>query len=432
MNDKKFTEKKESTPQKGRSRSYRGAKGNRNSKKADETYTRDGSGRQGYRSRDNDVSWYTKNVQNVHDVASLSYNSAVGASFTLNHDGEGTAKYAGALPGVLSLYNMPVVGVAAGSADSTSPVNIAMRNIYSKVRRANSGAKVYESSDLMMYLMAMDSIYTFHAWMVRLYGLFNAVSIFNRYVPEGVIATQRVNVFDVRANLAQFRAYINNFANRVNAFVVPNNMPIFVRHSWMYSNVYKDEDVRKAQYYLYTPAFLNMFEVDGTTGAGKLVPYPVCCQWDATNGIAVKGSIAYNDIRNMGEALLAPLMKMEDFAFISGDLLKAFGDANVFRLAQIGEDYVTLPTFSEEVLGQIHNTEFTGTTPVKVTPEGEEPGLDSLTTTQVVSVGGGELVFMPYFAKARHLAFDKIIDSWKDNPTDEDSVFLISLMSFPI
>lgn len=105
----------------------------------------------------NDPKWYIVNGQLAKDVASFSFNNALGASFEIGTHGLTTLvqpkKYS--LPGIMTIPYVPSIGY---SADGTSAANIAAKNFYSFVRHQNSGHANYDSPDLMMYLMAMDSI----------------------------------------------------------------------------------------------------------------------------------------------------------------------------------------------------------------------------------------------------------------------------------
>lgn len=369
---------------------------------------------------DNDSAWYTVNGQLMKDVSSFSFNSALGSDITVN-----SGKLEGGMqanhfrvPGILSIMTTPTVGA---SNNINTPVNIAARNIYSFVRHANSGHANYDPADLMVYLLAMDSIYTYWSYMTRVYGTAQIFSQTNRYVGDAYLNAMGVDANSVRTNLADLRAYINMFAVKASAMCVPKTMTYFVRHSWMYSNMYKDEDVSKSQVYMYVPAFLYKYALIG--GISGLSAVPVTARVATGGSITGLAGLGINELVGIGDTLLNAVLGQEDMGIMSGDILKAYGPENLWKLSPVPEDYAVFPVFSEEMLAQIHNTSFASATICTVDPENpaklkvDYHGLD---VRQDQSVGDGALYFTPRFAYASHMATDSILDFWKENPTPEE------------
>ena len=108
-------------------------------------------------SKDNDWRWYAQNEQLLKDTASFSYNYPLGSLVQRTATGKEPVDTT-AIPGIMAVHVSPAFG---GSDSRTSPINVAMRNIYSFVRHANSGHTNYDAPDLAIYLMAMDSCYSF-------------------------------------------------------------------------------------------------------------------------------------------------------------------------------------------------------------------------------------------------------------------------------
>lgn len=373
---------------------------------------------------DNDPSWYTVNGQLLKDVSSFSFNNALGADVTIKGNDGGTTQltYHTRLPGVMSIMTVPTVGVATGE---DAPVNIAARNIYSYVRHANSGHSNYDPADLMIYLLSMDSIYTYWSYLVRIYGVAQVYSQTNRYVGDAYLRAMGVNPYSIRTELADFRAFINMFAVKASVFCVPKTMTYFVRHSWMYSNIYKDEDISKAQVYMYVPACLYKYALDTASGAGYLSTVQVAAMVNTNGIIADMANRSVGDLIQIGYELLNGLMTQEDTGIMSGDILKAYGAENLWKLSQIPEDYAVFPVFSEEVLAQIHNTNFASRAICKVDPTDPTKvvyDIHGLDIKQDTSVGGGYLTFDPIFSIARHLCHNKLLDFWKESPTPEDVI----------
>lgn len=128
----------------------------------------------------------------------------------------------------MAIRYIPTIGTS--SSAEASAANIAAKNIYSYVRYANSGARNYEANDLMMYLLAMDSAYTFYAYLCGIYSAAKNANGANWYQPVTMVTALGADYKSVSRNLANMRAYINQFAQRLSAFYVPSQMPIYSRH----------------------------------------------------------------------------------------------------------------------------------------------------------------------------------------------------------
>lgn len=333
------------------------------SKKESRKYTREEKGTRKNRnyeeeacgSANNDLTWYSKNSQLLFDSANINYPFPVGSKIkfdyqdeTGNRDAHNLEYY---LPGIYQIIWRPSVGISTSEA---SAVNIAARNVYSYIRQANSGAKNYDSTDLMLYLLAMDSCYAFHAFMIRLYGVIRNTAVTVRYMPEALTRVCGGNYADLTAHLADLRYYINFFGARLGAMAVPNNMYYFTRHRWMSSNVYADEPSAKPQLYVFVPEGFYKFGYDKDK-AGKLFYTPLGATPDGrTSEDAKDRGLTFEQLRTYGENLLKQVIGDEDFNIMSGDILKAYSN-NIVAIPTITEDYVTGYFYSPEVLEQIHN-----------------------------------------------------------------------------
>lgn len=365
----------------------------------------------------NDASWYMADNQLVTDVASVSFNTALGNPITLRGSLGVTYSVSDAsvyLPGIMSIYTTPTIGI---STDANSPVNIAMRRLYTYVRHANSGHSNYDPADLMIYLLAMDSIYTYWAYMVRAYGVAQVFSRTNKYVGDALLTAMGVDP-NIRESLADFRAYINTFAAKAQQWCVPRVMTYFLRHNWMYSNVYKDEDNDKAQMFMYVPATLYKYNPTISDGAGGLEARLIAADISNTQAFNYKAlPNNYVNLIAMGNDLLNALAGQEDIGIISGDILKAYGADNLWKIDTIPADYQVIPTFSEEVLEQFHNTAFASC--VLVDKTGAGIGTVGLNILQDTNVGGGCLKFNPIFNQGSHTCMDTLMDTWKEQVTPE-------------
>lgn len=330
-------------------------------------------------SRDNDIAWYSRNPELLRDSASYPFSMPLGTyavplttgtlqGVTLPTFAAPMAKF----PGIMTINWSPTIGV---STDTTSAVNLASRNIYSFVRHANSGHANYDSPDLMMYLIAVDSAFSFYANMIRAYGVAMTYAPMNRYVPKALMDAMGFKYDTLQSELANFRYYINLYAAKLASLCVPADMAYIQRHIWMNTGVYYDAETMKAQQYLFVQKSCYTF-VEATEGPGYLewtdIPY------------STFGTVA--SIQSFGDSLIEPLLASEDIGIMSGDILKAFGRENLLFVTPIDEAYATIPSYSKEVLSQIENLTVVGS----VLPTGSPLG-GSNYTRNIIQVTSGDL-----------------------------------------
>lgn len=311
--------------------------------------------------RYNDVSWYSKNPQMLADAASYSYNRPLGDKLPQwYHPVSDSTSYnltGATIPGLMVLRFAPTIGT---SSTSTSPANLAAQNIYTYVRYMNSGAKNYDQADLMLYLLAMDSVYYMWNDLKRMYGYLRSYSQLNKYMPKAFAYADGLDFEDAIANMADFRYHINQLAARISSFCVPAVMPYFIRHSWLCANLYSDSNNAKAQIYMLRPTICYKYAETESQFGGSLVPVKV-------PGVGSKTTYkAYVKIVN---DLLDQIGYSEDIGVMSGDILKAYGQNQLFKISPVEPDYSVYPVYNEEVLNQLHNSTVvnTGTADLSVT-----------------------------------------------------------------
>lgn len=388
-------------------------KGNSNYRKFtdDKEVTKDNS-------KFNDPSWYVKEGQMVKDVASLSFNNALGVPIILNDELSGInvkSQFNASLPGIMTINTAPAFGI---TYDARSPINIAANNIVGFIRSYNSGAKNYDAPDLMLMLGAMDSVYALIAHLMRAYGVARVFSHTNRYIGDALLYSMGFQGSEVRQNLANFRAYINMLITKASAICTPSIMSIYRRHFWMYSGVYKDEDIEKSQLYLYRPLVLWSYEEnDETHDQGFLKANPVA----ATTGSNISPTLwTLYEWETFGDSLIDKLVKSQDIAIMSGDILKAYGEGNLWKLSLINEDYAVIPVFSEEVLDQIHNTSFAGAYITRgITSASTDATFDISGLNVEQSPLGDALIYMPQFIYSGANCYTRILDLDSENPEPE-------------
>jgi len=308
----------------------------------------------------NDISWYAKNPQILIDSASFSYNAAVGSPMKWEHGVDQNfipidqvGDYADTVPGIMKIKYANYPGT---SKDNNSAINIAADNVYSYVRHANSGHANYDSPDLMMYIMAIDSLYSFLAYGRRAYGTARLFNQKNYYYQKALIEAQGFDYNDLIVNLSNFRLYLNTFAAKASAFAVPSAMPILQRHFFMCSNIYKDRDTEKSQLYVFVPAGFHKY------GVFEDLPTPYnevgTLRFSLLPGqgdTGQQGKLTFSQFVAYGNDMLDRLLNSEDIGIISGDILKAF-QGKLWTLPVTPEEFVLMPVYNKEILSQIENS----------------------------------------------------------------------------
>nr|AVX53672.1 putative capsid [Marmot picobirnavirus] len=284
--------------------------------------------------------WMISSENIAQGVASLSFNTAVGNRLDYGSDQVDSADFA-SVPGLMTLVYLPTPGI---SRDRTSPVNLAARSVYSYIRHANSGHSNYDSPDLMMYLLAMDSLYSYLNWAKRIYGYLSLYTQYNRYVPRALVESNGVDFDSLISDPAKFRTSLNLLLQSAGALVVPNTMGFMKKHLWMTSNCYLDDMSVKAQMYQFVPEGYWIY--DEKNGAGQM---RFMATWNKSPRMTLE------DIISVGRSILDPLVGSEDINIMSGDILKAYGDAGVIRLTLVPEDFIVLPAYNAAALNIIQN-----------------------------------------------------------------------------
>lgn len=317
----------------------------------------------------NDVSWYAKNDQILRDAASFSYNQPLGSKMPSGELSEMDVtpygnttevnqqqlRCASSVPGVMTLYTAITPGYGKSYND---PLNLAAQNVYSYVRYMNSGSKNYDAPDLMLYLLCMDSAYACWNYYKRIYGLVRSYSQSNWYLPKALVETGCVDFQNIKENLADFRQYLNVTAAKLMSFCTPATMPIFVRHSWIFSNVWSDASQPKAQMYHFVPTYFYRYDEVSNPHGGMLTAVPFA-KWEQPSEVfpthQTPSLKTLTELKDYLDSLINALVYSEDIGVMSGDILKAYGQNNLFKLTPVPEDYMVNPVYNEEVLGQIHN-----------------------------------------------------------------------------
>lgn len=302
----------------------------------------------------NDISWYSKNPNLLVAAASFPYPNRPGMQLNL-----GTYKNAGfpnaftatyPIPGCMVLNWMPNVGKSNAATD---PASVLGKEMYARVRQVYSGSIDADAPDFVMYVLAMDSIFTYIAWLKRVYRVLNAWSPENYFTPDGLLIGMGFTLADIavlRQHKTELWQCINELVLQTHKFTVPGSMDVFNRHYWMSDNVYTDAQSINSQFYMFNLYAVYKFMVDSGTNASALAmtALPVSDPNHAT--------IEVSTLYQFGLDLINALVAWDDAYMINGYLRRAFEGDSMFIVDEIGATDILAPVYEPEVLMQIENS----------------------------------------------------------------------------
>nr|AVX53351.1 putative capsid [Marmot picobirnavirus] len=309
----------------------------------------------------NDFSWYNQYPELTQGAGRLPFPYRPGRLLDLHLDGvsstnAGAGKYG--IPGVMTLAWAPSFGT---SDNVLSPVSIAAKEIYAKVRSSFSGALDADAPDFIMYFGALDSIFSYIGWLKRLYKLLDAYSPENYAIPDALLRAMNLSANDIaglRAHKADVFAFTNELIRMTQKFRFPAVMDLFKRHYWMNENVYTDAASINSQFYMFNQFWYYKYSLLNVPGTEPAV------QAGGLTMVAGPGSFEWNEslrlhpepLFEFGKSLIDALAASDDAYTISGYLMRAYEGAPEFTvdLLELHSDFV--PVYVPEVLAQIENS----------------------------------------------------------------------------
>lgn len=353
-------------------------------------------------SRSNPVNLYTKFDRFVTDAATLPFANPLGAINT--HEitvGSAHAAENDTVPGVMAIEFTPSIGV---SRDFTSPVNRSSIRFYTYLRSNQKASASYDHQDVTMMEVSLDSCFMFHGLMSKIYAILNQFTPMNEYYSRATVAACYADFDDLRANVQDFRAYINAYAYSLGQYALPAGITLFDRHRWMVEGLYTDSTSTRAQTYMFVPD--GFWKYDNTVSTGSQATY-----------VKYSGTVhTFAQLKAFGDALLNAISNEEDFAVISGDIYNFYG-GDTYKLPYIDENYAVLPVYDETVLSQIEN--------LTVVPISDS----SLVISQKPDVNGGAIIFAPYGTSTLIPANLRLgMNFHHDSPTPEEVIEASRLM----
>lgn len=300
----------------------------------------------------NDGTWYTMGATLSPNI--LNWNTKLTSPTSWDLDGTGlnvsTLQIRQTVtPGIMVLRFLPTVGKCDEFNDA---MNVAARGLHTYIWHKATRTTQYDAADLMLYCGLADSLNAFYGLMCRLYGLLPTYGYNNAFYPEAAIYAQGFDPDDLRKHMPEFRTYINMYARKIGRFAVPASLPIFKRHNYLCSNVFKDDDDPDMyQTYIPMPDGFYKFGLDGN-GWGMMEYVPL-----STMGT---GAWTFDQLVAYGDVLINSWAFNTDLDSMSADVLQAMGPENCWGVSTIDEDYRSDPIFDGDFLTQVENMDFLG------------------------------------------------------------------------
>lgn len=390
-----------------------------------------GSAGRGSSNRSGSASPYALTPQLASDAGNLAFGRPLGAPIDLEREfNDGSLLPAASqvrpamtsIPGLMVFEWMPTIGI---SKSTTSPVSLAGRKMYYFVRHMNSGHANYDAVDLTNYLVAVDSALYMFAYFRRIYGLLNVYSPLNRYFARAAVEALGFSFNDLQANVANLRYALNMFAAKFAALCMPAGLGYYRRHMSLSDYLISDGPTAKAQTYAFRP---NGYYV--WTEGNATEWYLKYTQIKRTGAPKV---LEFADVISIMNEILEPILASEDFNIMSGDILKAYGPESVIGMAQVPEDYLTIPVYDETALEQIQNMTIVTMDWAYGNKTDAIDGCASFAQDFDIhqSTTKDFLVYDPAFVTTEVLTRRQLLNFYKENPSPEDVLNATRLMAMP-
>lgn len=350
----------------------------------------------------NPFEWYSRYPELLAATASVPYPNKPGMVVELA-TGSGDITLSGYynIPGVMRIDWVPMLGY---SETATDPISRIGTEMYDKVRNAFSGTLRADAPDYVMYIMALDSIYSYIENLKRIYGLVNSYTPDNYLVPYTVLNSLGVSqsLFNnLRTYKDRLYGGINDLIHQLDKFVCPAVFYVIDRHRWLNTRVYSDTESLQGQLFVFQQKTLYKFanvQTPQAVEAGGLVPV----------SLAYGSSVA--SMLTLGQSLIDALSSWDDVYTINGYLTRAFQDAPRFTMELMPYPYKTEIVYDETVLQQIENLRVIDTDSPTVS---QNPMTNAVISKPIAAAGTGVLA---------QVSFNPMLNIHSNTPTIIDTV----------
>lgn len=347
--------------------------------------------------KSNDIKWHTKNAQTVADIMSYPFNVINGSGYNVVPLNTNVDETRMSLPGagtVMTVCADWYLGMSKNNPNST--LNIAASNLYSFMRKHNSGSTNYQSADLFTSVFAgtVDVLANI-AYCTKLFGIVEKYSNRNRVIPRILFSGMAIDYDDFCDKLANYRARFNTILAKATSLVMPKEYPIVDQIIALYGSIYVDTDTQtgREQIYNVVKPFHHIYKPVESADGGQvrlmslhdIVPtatvantkklYMALVEGIGSNtmladkyvGTAVPGSgytqrsdILYHFslLLDIIETQINELITDDDYNTMAGDIMKAFdkyGSGSFWTFTPLDSRFEMEIKYSEEFNRQLHN-----------------------------------------------------------------------------
>lgn len=366
----------------------------------------------------NDPKWYMDSPELVRDSGNINFNTPAGYDLFEGISPETGTTYTHhrIVPGIMQLAWIPTLGgeYRDDVTENKLYANIAFSKLYASMRTRNTSTAVYQANDLGMYLLACDAVYSWHATLTRLYKTIYKFETRNKYINSGkLVAATGFDVDNLRSNLARLRYLINYIAATMNDTLMVPKLSLFERHYWLNSHYWSDGDSDKSQVYVPVQVRYGQYTSSYATSGAWLGGAVKLLSLSTLAGVDEGHVLTIDDISNITDSLLNPLINDDDILIISADFKKYFKEEG-FSLPMLADTIDPIGIdFSLEVLSQLQNIRMfnvyflNGLLDFVQNPEAETPLVN-----QRLRLNGTTRAITP-FGRA-------IVTYYNDSPSPED------------
>lgn len=292
----------------------------------------------------NDFAWYNKNPQLLTSAGSIIFSKRYGDLYT-------SYRYTGTSKMTVESGNRSVGGVIrarftefiSAQGSDADPINIAAKNLYTWLRHKNSGAKVYQQSDLIQVLLSSGSVKVAIEFAKKIIRCVASYSPVNRFTMRGVVPYNAAEFTNITQNLANYTARLNLIIAKATSIVIPKDIPVFARWKWLAANVWRDDELSKCSYYSFDPE--NLWHYDWVNHKCTMVSI-------------VKPT--FKDLLDAIELEIDNLLSYDDYGTISGDILKAYDESGLDVTTGMNLGEVLEAAHDPDAIRQFKNMVVTG------------------------------------------------------------------------
>lgn len=254
-----------------------------------------------------------------------------------------------AAPGFSRIDYIPGFGV---STDATSGISLAANQLYAEMRKNNSGAKVYEAPDLLMFVLAVQDVIANISECVRAIKFVNKYTFTNKYLPKAICEGGfGIDYADLVANRAQYLAQLNTIIASVNTLGIPAYFSSLLRRIYISMNVFMDSDAIRGQYYIFRKMGYYLWDTTSSESGTKL-------DYKSFGMVVLDGLSTFGDKLQAINSQIQAILSDTDALTMEGDIQKAWDQAQLVSLAYVSADEELDPMFDMDILAQIENAVF--------------------------------------------------------------------------